>query len=733
MAQPQRIGRWAFALSGVLGLSASAGAQTHLQQTPGQIPQGSPFNNSRTENVDFGDVDLDGDFDVVMADGGDCCNDQNRIWINQGGAQAGTIGFYTDETATQFPAILDQGRDIEFVDFDNDGDLDVYDSNTSQTQNQTNRWFTNQGGLQGGTMGFYTDETLTRWLGLNSPSSSLAANQILGSGGFIDFSCDCDFADLDNDGDLDLVHSSYGGAFGGQIPTRLFLNDGLGFFTEHNPSGFKLAGATIVAGNPSIWVEGTHQSNTTNSTGVNADVASSALDIDVGDVDGDWDFDILHGARQEAPRFFTSRLAQTGSLIWRDTTGAVYPAGYTSGNGHYEQEFGDFDSDDDLDIYGLNWFNNFTDETLRNNGAGVFTNLTTLPGSAADDNEGDFGDYDDDGDLDLYVANFSGNDKMYQNMLVENGSFSYVAANTTIGSVGGTALDADWGDIDNDGDYDILVGRDGNAANILLKNIHNNPDSHAPRIPLVEDAPDRIAGVAPTVVRAQIYDNAAYYVTWYNPTTVEYRVNGGSLTSIPAHSSQGQIFRAEIPGTLVGFVEYRFISSDRSGNTTTSGFFNYNGAPNNCNAVTYCAQVKVTSVAGCTAVMTVPDCSVATGVWTTTNIPRDATAGVGTSLGIYIYTDGVGIGQSAFSSNIPFGTLCLAGFKRSSPTCAPATVPSAQPGVCNAGPMTTSVNCNAGALGIVAGEDVNVQLWYRDPTPGGNAANFSNAVFYTAQ
>jgi hypothetical protein len=732
MAQPQRIGRWALALSGVFGLAASASAQTHLQLTPGQIPQGNPNNNSRTENMDFGDVDLDGDFDVIMGDGGDCCNDQNRIWINQGGAQAGTIGFYTDTTATQFPNVQDQSRDIEFVDFDHDGDLDIYTSNTSQTNNQTNRWLTNQGGQQAGTAGFYVDETLPRWVNLNSPTCSISAGQLLGSGGFIDFSCDCDFADLDNDGDIDLVHSSYGGAFGGQIPTRLFLNDGQGFFEEHNPSGFKLAGQLIAAGNPAIWAEGTHASNTNNNTGVNADVASSALDIDVGDVDGDWDLDILHGARQEAPRFFKSRLAESGNLVWRDVTSAVYPAGYTSGNGHYEQEFGDFDNDNDLDVYGLNWFNNFTDETIRNTGAGVFTNLVTLPGSASYDNEGDFGDFDNDGDLDLYVANFSGNDRMYTNGLVPNGTFSYTLTNNVIGTVGGTALDADWSDIDNDGDYDIMVGLDFNAANLLLKNINNTPDTHAPKIALVEDAPDRLASAVPTVVRAQIYDNAPYYYTWYNPTTVEYRVNGGSLTTIPALSMQGQIFRAEIPGALVGFVEYRFISEDLTGNSTTSNFFNYNGLPNTCSTVNYCTQSKATSVAGCTAVLTVLDCSVAGGVWSSTNIPRDVSAGVGTALGIYIYTHGVGIGQSAFTANIPFGTLCLAGFKRSAPSCSPATVPGAQPGVCNAGPMTTAVNCNGGALGILPGHDVNVQLWYRDPFPG-NDANLSNAVFYTAQ
>lgn len=141
----------------------------------------------------------------------------------------------------------------------------------------------------------------------------------------------------------------------------------------------------------------------------------------------------------------------------------------------------------------------------------------------------------------------------------------------------------------------------------------------------------------------------------------------------------------------------------------------------------YCTQTKPTSVAGCFSTLSVTDLSVATGVWTATNIPSAAAS---TVVGIYIYTDGVGIGQSAFSATVPFGTLCLAGFKRSAPTCAPAVL--AATAGCNTGTMNVAVGCNGGALGVVAGEDVNVQLWHRDPTAAGTA-DFSNAIFYTAQ
>jgi hypothetical protein len=147
----------------------------------------------------------------------------------------------------------------------------------------------------------------------------------------------------------------------------------------------------------------------------------------------------------------------------------------------------------------------------------------------------------------------------------------------------------------------------------------------------------------------------------------------------------------------------------------------------------YCGQTKPTSVPGCTAVLTVSDSSLAGGVWSTTNIPRDAALAPGTSIGIYIYTHGVGQGVSTFTAATPFGKLCLTVFERSSPACS-AAVLFTLPGQCNGGAMETEVDCNGGALGIQVGEDVNVQFWYRDPSaiaPGNS--NLSNAVYYTVR
>src|SRR5687767_1480270 len=103
-----------------LALAPVARAQTYVS-APAQIP----VNGGYTENVDFGDLDGDGDRDAVLAEGGDNGNDQNNLWINKGFEPGGTIGFFADRTAAQFPAILDASRDVDPVDFDLDGDLDL--------------------------------------------------------------------------------------------------------------------------------------------------------------------------------------------------------------------------------------------------------------------------------------------------------------------------------------------------------------------------------------------------------------------------------------------------------------------------------------------------------------------------------------------------------------------------------------------------------------------------------
>lgn len=178
-----------------------------------------------------------------------------------------------------------------------------------------------------------------------------------------------------------------------------------------------------------------------------------------------------------------------------------------------------------------------------------------------------------------------------------------------------------------------------------------------------------------------------------------------------------------------------------NGNTTGPGYTIVAGIdeweitinrPSACAITQYCTQTKPTSVTTppCSALLTATNCTLDTGEWSTTNIPRSSSLGAGSTIGIYIYTHGVGIGQSTFTLAMAFGTLCLSGPQRSSPSCSPVVVSGLLPGVCNVGPANLALSC--GPLGISVGEDVNVQFWFRDGGAPGDA-DFSNAIFYTVE
>ena len=122
--------------------------------------------------------------------------------------------------------------------------------------------------------------------------------------------------------------------------------------------------------------------------------------------------------------------------------------------------WGDFDGDGDLDAYVTNWVTTQPNPLYQNNGDGSFTDVAASAGipGAGNSVAAAWGDYDNDGDLDLYVVNFRDQDQLYQNT---DGAFTEVGATRQLINVikQGSETSVAWGDYDVDGFLDLYVGK----------------------------------------------------------------------------------------------------------------------------------------------------------------------------------------------------------------------------------------------------------------------------------
>jgi len=170
--------------------------------------------------------------------------------------------------------------------------------------------------------------------------------------------------------------------------------------------------------------------------------------------------------------------------------------------------WGDYDNDGDLDLFVSNGVQPATESRpnflYRNNGDGTFTSLTSLPANDPENDGGastacTWGDYDNDGWLDLFVANRVGqNNFLYHNN--GDGTFTKIT-NSIAANDGGNSGAAAWGDYDNDGFLDLFVGN-GGEANFLYHN--NTNDNHWLKFRLTGTRSNRAAIGAKVRVQATI-------------------------------------------------------------------------------------------------------------------------------------------------------------------------------------------------------------------------------------
>lgn len=269
----------------------------------------------------------------------------------------------------------DNARATTLGDLDGDGDLDLVVGNYSQV----NRVYLNTG-----TSHFSAGSDVETGTTHKTRSAPLG--------------------DLDGDGDLDLVTGNFSAV------NRVYLGDGSGSFAAGND------------------VEAT---------------TSKTVTAELGDLDGDGDLDLVTGNNSAVNRVHLSDGSGGFAGGFNVETGAT---NFTRG-----MALGDVDGDGDLDLIAANLGVN---RMHLGTGSGTFAaGVDLATGGSNSTQSASFGDLDGDGDLDLIVADYGVN-RFY----LGDGSGSFGASNDVETGTTNNTLGMSLGDLDGDGDLDVIFG-----------------------------------------------------------------------------------------------------------------------------------------------------------------------------------------------------------------------------------------------------------------------------------
>ena len=342
------------------------------------------------------DVDGDGDLDIVIA------NEfrPNILLINDGNGSFANA-------SNRLPQTNRDSEDVALADFDLDGDIDIV---IVSEDDQINEYYINNGN------GTFAD----------------VSNRIVSQG----TSNAVELGDFNGDGAPDLFIGNNG-------QNVILINSGTGLFTDETQQRL-----------PAI-----------------NDVTQ---DIDFGDVDGDGDIDILVGNEDQ-----NRLLLNNGSGFYSDGTDGRIPFRATPEETR-EVDLGDVDGDGDLDLLFLNVeaFVNNADRQNRllfNDGNGTFTDVTAsnLPTDADRSFTGLFVDVDDDNDFDIITGNTNGNNfggltpyRVYIND--GSGMFGDSTASILPESIAGRGFDILPADFNRDGRLDIFFASRGSEDQLVI-------------------------------------------------------------------------------------------------------------------------------------------------------------------------------------------------------------------------------------------------------------------------
>lgn len=403
----------------MVGILSWINAESFTRITEGEIVN----DGGESYGASWADYDNDGDLDLFVAN----TWQNNFLYQNNGDGSFIRI--------TSGPVVTDSltSHDGSWADYDNDGDIDLC---VAFSHGENNALYTNNG-----------DGTFT----------AVVSAPVVTDGGT---STGVSWADMDMDGYVDLFISNYY-----RESNFLYLNNGDGTFRK-------------VTDGPVVSDRG------------------SSLGSAWGDYDNDGD-----------PDLFVANMFGENNFLYSNNGDGTFTK-ITSGpvvndrEGSVGGSWGDYDNDGDLDLFVANTYdhNNFL---YSNNGDGSFTRIMSGPlvndggrstGSA-------WGDYDNDGDLDIFVGNFDRNNYLYENN--GEGVFSRITTGDIV-SDSANSRGAAWSDYDNDGDLDLFVANLENQDNFLYRN--NGNSNNWINIKLVGVASNASAIGARVKVKATISD-----------------------------------------------------------------------------------------------------------------------------------------------------------------------------------------------------------------------------------
>jgi hypothetical protein len=360
------------------------------------------------KGVALADIDGDGDWDMFVSNKGGA----DVLYRND--STPGKIRF-TDITAAAGDNLGDMGYSMgsSFADVDNDGRPDLFMAKGGVYEIEANRLLRNESA--NGRIHF---RDVTREAGLDTK----------------DFTYGAAWADIDNDGDLDLFCANYGVG----VKNRLFRNDskdgkirfteitdaaGVGdrawswsaSFADINNDGWQdlyVVNGRYPAGEPNRMYlnqgNGTFR-DVSRESGL--DDANWGLGATFADVDGDGDMDVFLSNYVGPNRMFlndgTGRFAEVSKKLGLDHVGW--------GKG---PSWGDVDHDGRLELYegDCKLANQFYDwDEAQGKYLDIAGRLPVIQNEGVRTKATQFADLDGDGDLDLYVVNWNVANRVYLN------------------------------------------------------------------------------------------------------------------------------------------------------------------------------------------------------------------------------------------------------------------------------------------------------------------------------